>query len=93
MQYEIRFAETVEEDLKKVKVFYTQKILDEIREQLTHEPDKKTTRRKILEGLIPPWAGCHSATLPHFEFLDNNQTCVVQESVIHMRFCMSLTAL
>ena len=55
MQYEIRFAETVEEDLKKVKVFYTQKILDEIREQLTHEPDKKTTRRKILEGLIPPW--------------------------------------
>ena len=55
MQYEIRFSETVEEDLKDVKAFYTQKILDEIRGQLSNEPDKKTKHRKVLEGLTPPW--------------------------------------
>jgi mRNA-degrading endonuclease RelE of RelBE toxin-antitoxin system len=53
--FEIRFAEGVEEDLRKIRMFYRNQILDAIEEQLTHEPNTRTKNRKLLENLIPPW--------------------------------------
>jgi len=52
---EIRFAESVEEDLRKVQVYYRNQILDAIEEQLAHEPETATRNRKLLENLTPPW--------------------------------------
>jgi mRNA-degrading endonuclease RelE of RelBE toxin-antitoxin system len=53
--FEIQFAEDVEEDLKKVRIYYRNQILDAIEEQLAHEPGTRTRNRKLLESLIPPW--------------------------------------
>ena len=48
--FEIRFAEGVEEDLKKVRIYYRNQILDAIEEQLAHEPGTRTRNRKRLEN-------------------------------------------
>jgi mRNA-degrading endonuclease RelE of RelBE toxin-antitoxin system len=53
--FEIRFAEGVEEDLKSIRIYYRNQILDAIEEQLAYEPDTRTRNRKLLENLIPPW--------------------------------------
>jgi len=53
--FEIRFAEGVEEDLRKVRIYYRNQVLDAIEEQLVHEPGVKTRNRKLLENLVPPW--------------------------------------
>ena len=53
--FEIRFAEGVEEDLKNIRIYYRNQILDAIEEQLAHEADTGTKNRKLLENLIPPW--------------------------------------
>jgi mRNA-degrading endonuclease RelE of RelBE toxin-antitoxin system len=53
--FEIRFAEGVEEDLKNVRIYYRNQILDAIEEQLAREPETRTRNRKLLENLIPPW--------------------------------------
>ena len=53
--FEIRFAEGVEEDLRNIRIYYRNQILDAIEEQLAHEPDTRTRNRKLLENLIPPW--------------------------------------
>ena len=53
--FEIRFVEGVEEDLRKIRIYYRNRILDAIEEQLAHEPDSRTRNRKLLENLIPPW--------------------------------------
>jgi mRNA-degrading endonuclease RelE of RelBE toxin-antitoxin system len=53
--FAVRFAEGVEEDLRKIRIFYRNQILDAIEEQLTNEPDISTRNRKRLEDLIPPW--------------------------------------
>jgi mRNA-degrading endonuclease RelE of RelBE toxin-antitoxin system len=53
--FEIRFAESVEADLRKIQVYYRNRILDSIEEQLTHEPETMTRNRKLLENLTPPW--------------------------------------
>ena len=53
--FEIRFAESVEDDLRKIQVYYRKQILDSIEEQLTHEPETATRNRKLLENLTPPW--------------------------------------
>jgi mRNA-degrading endonuclease RelE of RelBE toxin-antitoxin system len=55
--FDIRFAEGVEEDLRKIRIYYRNQILDAIEEQLGHEPDTVTKNRKLLEDLIPPWEG------------------------------------
>jgi len=52
--FAIRFAEGVEEDLKKTRIYYRNEILDGIEEQLAHEPVSRTKNRKLLENLIPP---------------------------------------
>jgi mRNA-degrading endonuclease RelE of RelBE toxin-antitoxin system len=53
--FEIRFAEGVEEDLRNIRMYYRNQILDAIEERLAHEPDTKTKNRKLLENVIPPW--------------------------------------
>lgn len=53
--FEIRFAESVEEDLRKIQIYYRNQILDSIEEQLAHEPETATRNRKLLENLTPPW--------------------------------------
>ncbi len=53
--FEIRFAEGVEEDLRKIRIYYRNQILDAVEEQLAREPDIRTRNRKLLENLIPPW--------------------------------------
>jgi mRNA-degrading endonuclease RelE of RelBE toxin-antitoxin system len=83
--FEIQFAEGVEEDLKKVRIYYRNQILDAIEEQLAHEPGLRTRNRKLLENLIPPW----QAVTPIWElrvgeyrvFYDVSET----ESVVYVR--------
>ena len=53
--FEIRFAESVEEDLRKIPVYYRNQILDSIEGQLVHQPETATRNRKLLENLTPPW--------------------------------------
>jgi mRNA-degrading endonuclease RelE of RelBE toxin-antitoxin system len=53
--FEIRFAEGVEEDLRKIRIYYRNQILDAVEEQLAHEPGIRTRNRKLLDNLIPPW--------------------------------------
>jgi mRNA-degrading endonuclease RelE of RelBE toxin-antitoxin system len=53
--FAIRFAEGVEKDLRKTRIYYRNGILDGIEEQLAHEPGTRTKNRKLLENLIPPW--------------------------------------
>jgi mRNA-degrading endonuclease RelE of RelBE toxin-antitoxin system len=52
--FAVRFAEGVEEELRKIRLYYRNQILDAIEEQLAHEPDTKTRNRKLLENAIPP---------------------------------------
>jgi mRNA-degrading endonuclease RelE of RelBE toxin-antitoxin system len=53
--FEIQFAEGVEEDLRNIRMYYRNQILDAIEQQLAHEPDARTKNRKLLENGIPPW--------------------------------------
>ena len=53
--YSIRFAEGVEEDLDKIRVYYRNQILAAIKKQLTYTPDSSTRNRKLLPNLIPTW--------------------------------------
>jgi mRNA-degrading endonuclease RelE of RelBE toxin-antitoxin system len=53
--FEIRFAAGVEKDLRNIRIYYRNQILDAIEEQLAHEPDTKTKNRKLLANLTPPW--------------------------------------
>jgi mRNA-degrading endonuclease RelE of RelBE toxin-antitoxin system len=53
--FEIRFAEGVEKDLRNIRIYYRNQILDAIEEQLAHEPDTRTRNRKLLDNLTPPW--------------------------------------
>lgn len=53
--FEIRFAEGVEEDLRNIRIYYRNQILDAIEEQLAREPEIRTRNRKLLDNLIPPW--------------------------------------
>lgn len=55
MAYRILFASGVADDLRDLRAFDRSRILDEIDEQLTHQPDVSTRRRKLLVGLDPPW--------------------------------------
>lgn len=83
--FEIRFAEGVEDDLRKIRIYYRNQILDAIEEQLAHEPGIRTRNRKLLENLIPPW----QTVAPIWElrvgeyrvFYDISPT----ESVVHVR--------
>jgi mRNA-degrading endonuclease RelE of RelBE toxin-antitoxin system len=53
--FEIRFAAGVENDLRSIRIYYRNQILDAIEEQLVHEPETATRNRKLLENVMPPW--------------------------------------
>jgi len=53
--FEIRFAEGVEQDLRKMPIYYRNQIFDAVEKQLAHEPETRTRNRKLLENLMPPW--------------------------------------
>ena len=53
--YTIRFAEGVEDDLEKIRVYYRNQILAAIKKQLTYTPESPTRNRKLLPNLIPKW--------------------------------------
>ncbi len=53
--YSIRFAEEVEEDLEKIRVFYRNQIPAAIKKQLTYTPESSTRNQKLLPNLILTW--------------------------------------
>ena len=53
--YEVRFAVSVVEDLKKLRARERQRILDEIERKLSHEPTRPTKHLKQLRKLLPPF--------------------------------------
>jgi mRNA-degrading endonuclease RelE of RelBE toxin-antitoxin system len=53
--FEIKYADTVAEDLKSLSAKKRATILDKIEEQLRHEPNKVTRNKKMLVDLSPPW--------------------------------------
>ena len=53
--YEIEFSEGVEKDLKKIRVYDRNIILDVAEKQLAHTPNVETKKRKMLVGLVPPF--------------------------------------
>ena len=55
--FNIRFSVEVEIDLKKISLFYRNRIMDEIEVQLSNDPTEITKNKKILINLSPPWTG------------------------------------
>jgi mRNA-degrading endonuclease RelE of RelBE toxin-antitoxin system len=55
MPYDIQFVTGVADDICKLRAYDRSLILDEIDEQLAHQPDVPTKRRKQLLGIEPPW--------------------------------------
>ena len=53
MAYEILVHELAAEELEALRAFDQQRIIEEIQEQLTHQPVAPTRRRKCLEALAP----------------------------------------
>lgn len=53
--YDIRYAEDVAHDLRRLGAAQRRQILDRIDTQLTSQPTELTRNRKILVGLVPPW--------------------------------------
>jgi mRNA-degrading endonuclease RelE of RelBE toxin-antitoxin system len=53
--FSIQYVESVADDLAGLRTFERKRILDEIEEQLAHEPMQETKRKKVLHGLTPPW--------------------------------------
>ena len=52
---EIRFAQSVTSDLKKLRANQRPRVLDEIRRNLAEEPTKATKHIKQLHKLVPPF--------------------------------------
>lgn len=53
--YEIRFAESVQDDLRTLRTVDQTAVLDAIEEHLSRRPNVQTRRRKRLVGLEPPF--------------------------------------
>ena len=53
--HRIEINEDAESELDELRAYDRIRVLDEIEEQLTHEPAKVSRRQKILEALEPPW--------------------------------------
>lgn len=51
----MEFARGVEQDMRKIPLYYRNTILDAIEEELTHQPQTISKNRKILVNLNPPW--------------------------------------
>lgn len=53
--FAILYDEAAEQDLRGLRAYEARRILDEIDDQLTREPTSRSRRRRLLEGLVPPW--------------------------------------
>jgi mRNA-degrading endonuclease RelE of RelBE toxin-antitoxin system len=53
--YGIEIDEDAEAELDDLRAYDRMRVLDEIEEQLTHDPATVTRRKKILKALQPPW--------------------------------------
>jgi len=53
--FEVEIHEAAVAELKALRRYDRNRILDDIEEQLTREPNRVTQRKKILEALEPPW--------------------------------------
>ncbi len=53
--FEILYEEAAEEDLRGLRTHEIRRIMFEADAQLTEKPTTSTRRKKLLEGLIPPW--------------------------------------
>jgi len=53
--YEIEVSEGVETDLKKIRVYDRNIVLDAVEKQLAHTPNVETKKRKMLVRLVPPF--------------------------------------
>ncbi len=53
--YTVEFVEAAIAEITRLRAAERAQILDEIEEQLSHEPTAETRRRKLLMGLEPPW--------------------------------------
>ncbi len=53
--YRIRFAASVVSDLEKLRAGERQRILDDVRRRLSHQPTRPTKHVKELRKLVPPF--------------------------------------
>ena len=53
--FTILYEEAAEEDLHGLRVYEARRIMDEVDTQLRKKPAMTTRRKKLLEGLVPPW--------------------------------------
>ena len=53
--FAILYDEAAEDDLRALRAFEARRILDDVDEQLTKAPATPSRRKKLLEGLVPPW--------------------------------------
>jgi len=53
--FTLLYDEAAEDDLRALRAYETRRILDEVEDQLANEPATPSRRKKLLEGLVPPW--------------------------------------
>ncbi len=53
--YAIAYDEAAAEDLTPLRAYDVRRIMEQVDTQLTKNPTAPGRRRKLLEGLIPPW--------------------------------------
>jgi len=53
--FSVDYAEGVAQDLAGLRAYERTRILDQIEEQLAHQPTQETRNKKLLPGLKPPW--------------------------------------
>jgi mRNA-degrading endonuclease RelE of RelBE toxin-antitoxin system len=49
------YEDAAEEDLRGLRIYEVRRILNEVDAQLTKAPTTPSRRKKLLEGLVPPW--------------------------------------
>jgi mRNA-degrading endonuclease RelE of RelBE toxin-antitoxin system len=85
--YLILYDEAAEEDLRALRAFEVRRILDEVDAQLAKHPTRRSRRKKLLAGLLPPWDSVRPVwqlrvgDLRVFYDVDENQGEVVVRAV------------
>ena len=53
--FEILYEEAAQRDLRGLRVHEARRVMDEVDAQLATNPTRPARRKKLLEGLVPPW--------------------------------------
>src|SRR5882672_6484343 len=53
--FAVLYEEAAEEDLRVFRAYEARRIVDGVDAHLMKEPTKPSRRKKLLEGLVPPW--------------------------------------